>query len=232
MASYNNITFTTFWNNNLPPRRRLPKRIARGAVYMKPLQWLRDMFFDQYVNRASAGFYWGSIYPYFPGDIVAYRGDYKVYQVKEDVSPPIGTLPTDTAYWYKVADYPVGFDIRQRATSERLKLEYLLNKLFGGTYQNPPATSDIFITNEAVLMEYFIAGYTENECSVAVYQNDDAGNFVGATNPTYDEINFTINIPISLFNALATTNAQREKIIRAYVDERVVTGLLYRINTY
>lgn len=232
MASYNNITFTTFWNNNLPPRRRLPKRIARGAVYMKPLQWLRDMFFDEYVNRDSAGFYWGSIYPYFPGDIVAYRGDYKVYQVKEDVSPPIGTLPTDTTYWYKVADYSVGLDIRQRATSERLKLEYLLNKLFGGTYQNPPATSDIYITNETVYMEYFIAGYTDSECSVAVYQNDDAANFVGSSNPTYDEINFTIYIPTNLYNALASFNSERERIIRNFVDERVVTGLLYKILTY
>ena len=226
------INFFTFWANNLPVRRRTARRIARGFVYMRPLQWLRDMFFNEYVNRNQAGFYWGSIYPYFPGDIEVYRGDYKTYQVKENMTPPIGTLPTNTTYWYKVADYPVGFFYRQHATAEKLKLEWLLNKWFSAVYANPPLTSDIYITTLSPDNEYFLAGYNEQQSSLAVFATGTAANFVGASNPNYDAANFEIHIPIAKYNAIASTNLQREKIFRRVVDERIIAGTQYTIITY
>ena len=230
--AYTDIDFTTFWNNNIPPRRRQPKRLARGAVYMKPLQWLRDTFFQLYVEIFYLIDVWDGGTQYSAGNEVVFVNDKGYYKVLDGVTPPIGTDPTNTQYWIKISDNWVGFIMRQRSTSERLKLEYYLNTYFISNYADPPNQSDIFIVNNPPTEVYFLSGFNEDTSNYAVYANDEAVSFITAENPAYSYVTFTVNVPLGIYNALAGDNPTREKIVRQQIDPRISAGTNYEIVTY
>lgn len=230
--AYWDINFTAFWNNNVPPRRRQPKRLARGAVYMRPLQWLRDTFFRTYVNTILLSDIWDGGTQYYPGDEVVFRNDKACYKVIDGMTPPIGTDPTNTQYWIKIASNWVGFNMRQHTTSERRKLEFYLNTYFITNYANPPFNSDIFINTTGTVNNTFICGSNEALSSTAVYANGEAVTFVKAQNPSYGIIDFQVGIPTAVYNLLAGDDATRNKIIRQQIDPRISAGISYDIQPY
>lgn len=227
------INFFTFWANNLPVRRRTARRIARGFVYMRPLQWLRDRFFNQYINDTDNYDIWSNSLQYASGDVVMYTEDRAYYEVLPGVTPPIGTLPTDTNYWIKLQDNFVGLKWRQQSTAEKLKLQWYLNLYFQTNYNNPPASqSDIYITTNNSTQNFFLVSADDNLSDKVVFANGEATGFVTTLNPNLNITAYTINMPDPVFSGLAATPAQCEAVVRAQVDPRNLSGVLYDIATY
>lgn len=227
------INFFTFWANNLPVRRRTARRIARGFVYMRPLQWLRDRFFNEYYALDQLIDAFDPSLQYYSTNQVVYAVDRANYEVLPGVTPPIGTLPTDTNYWIKLQDNFVGLKWRQQTTAEKLKLQYYLNLYFWTDYNNPPASqSDIYITSNNSLQNFFLVSIDDNLSDKVVLSNGESNGFVGTSNPNLSMTAYTIYIPVSVFNALGATLAQREAVVRAQVDPRNLSGVLYDIATY
>lgn len=232
--AYHSIIFNNFWSNNIPTRRRTAKRLARGYVYMKPLQWLRNTFFDQYYLQNEFYDAYDPATTYVAGNQVVYfNATFSLYEVKPGATPAAGTLPTNTTYWIKISDNWVGFKYRQQATCEKKKLEYLLNLFFATTLNSPPTLPDIrIVNNSGTGNEFFLSAINESGSDNAVLLNGQAVGFVGSANPVYDVNNFTIEIPSAVYAAIAGTNTERDAIIKAQVDSRIIAGTQYNITTY
>lgn len=225
------INFFTFWTSNLPVRRRTARRIARGYVYMRPLQYLRDRFFNQYINQEQGYDVFDPAVQYYSTNQVVYSDDKALYEVLPGLTPPIGTLPTDANYWIQLQPNFVGYKYRQQATAERLKLEYYLNLYFMGAYADPPAQSDIYITTNSTGTNqlFFLVSADDLTSDKAVFSNGQSYAFVGTSDVDSSQYAFDVNISSALY---ATLGAAPDEVIRAQVDPRNLAGHLYRITVY
>lgn len=237
------IIFANRFNDLIPPNRRKTIWLAWTHVFAVPLQWLRDLFFDVYYGGFTGGTY-SNVTIYNTGDRVRFT-DKAVYEAMTD--GVVGVAPnTDTDKWLKVVDVYIGLQERLTYNAQRLKIEFTLNKWFETAFRQPTSyvaspdfylpKSDIFITDLQVFPDIFLMVESNmDEPSYMFKQNVSQGMhfmLASASSSNYDLYNFTINIPVAVFNALAPNNLQREKIVRQVADKYVGFGLTYNIVTY
>lgn len=223
-----------------PPDKREPKFLAWLKALIYPVQWLRDVFFNEYVMGSSAADYVSSN-TYLKGERVRYV-DKAVYEALQDV--PINDTPGNPLLWYKINENFIGIDQRVKLTSQIMSLQGdlypavvpygranekgSLNKWFGVT-----SAPWIYIINNDFESDLFFFGRTEG----TGFSKTDNSNFVeGGFGLTYtgpdDNYDFTIMFPIAIYTSLASTDDQRNAIIRNFVDNYVIAGILYDIQTY
>jgi len=221
MAIYD-INFSTVWEKLTPPILRQLKTLAWGTVLLKPLQWLRDLFFIDYADGSSSAYY-DAATAYVVGDRV-YWSDRAVY---EALSNTIAIDPTDASIWKKILDNHIGARERVRYNSQKILFEHALNRWFD-VYTPDPL---IYITNNTVSASPFLLGQTgqtsSNVSRSSVYSQYYLGN-----SPSYASNTFTIFVPVAVFNALAGNNTDRENIIRNFADRFVLSGMIYDVQTY
>lgn len=216
--------------NMLPLSQRLPywKIFVRALV--GPIVRLYELFNFYMYNSVDAG-YWSSIVTYSVGDKV--RDISGVYESLVDGN--LNNAITDTAYWYKVLDYFIGADERAVYNGRKINFEWALNRYFGTTFVQPndpvtPTPSEIFISNKVITQTSFITG--SNDASV-VYSYSSSGYVFGTEIYGFaSSYNFYINMPLAVYNALGTTGAIRESIVRAFADKYTAVGTFYSIITY
>jgi hypothetical protein len=221
MAIYD-INFSTVWEKLTPPILRQIKTLAWGTVLLKPLQWLRDLFFIDYADGSSAEFY-DSLISYIVDDKVYYT-DRAVYIC---IAPSTGNLPTDTTYWRKILDNHIGARERVRYNSQKILFEHALNRWFN-VYAPDPL---IYITNNTVSASPFLLGQT-GQTSSNVSRSSIYSQYYLGNSPSYASNTFTIFVPLAVFNALAGNNTDRENIIRNFADRFVLSGMIYDVQTY
>lgn len=90
--------------------------------------------------------------------------------------------------------------------------------------------SDIYILNNSLGILPFIVGGSEAISSV-VYA-DHSSEFIIDGYSFANRINFTIYVPVAVYNALSAISGDRDKIFRAFVNEYIPAGLTYNIQTY
>jgi hypothetical protein len=214
----------------LPSAKR--KDINRGIVdtMLRPVQWLRDLFFDVYVDGFT-GPRWLSSSTYSTGNRVRYT-DFAVYEAIQAV--PAATAPTNTVYWKKIQEVWIGLRERSKYHGGKLTLEYALNRWFDTQFRQPddaftPTPSDIYITTNVLNNNVFVVYNSNTEASLSVNTNPDA--FV-LNDYSFVQPSFTINVPLAVFNALASNDGDRERIIRQVADKYVIAGVLYAVTTY
>jgi hypothetical protein len=206
----------------LPPDKRRTRQIAWVKALLAPLQYMHGIVFLSYKQGSPAPQYAGGAYN--KGDRVVYF--FSVYEALENTA----TLPTDQTGWVKIQESFIGLDERVKYTGQKIVLEYALNKWFVTQFRQPPALSDIYITTNLIPTGSFIVGGTEHTSSV-VYSG-------GSSDYIYNDLatggvkNMNVNIPVAVFNALAATNAQRESIVRAFVNKYITAGITYNVVTY
>ena len=152
----------------LPPDKRYIGNITFIQSLLRPLQWIRDLFFGSYYQGATAPDYSAGTYNYL--DQVIYAK--KVYSSNIDSNTD---LPT-TANWTLVQDNFIGLQERILYNGLYVVMEYALNKEFGGTFRQPDnvdfslrTKSDIYCENMPSSEVAFIVGTTEiNSSSVGV----------------------------------------------------------------
>lgn len=181
-----------------PIKRRTEVRLAFQNCIDGQIQWNHDKFFDTYINGSSYAFY-SNVTAYVDGDRVNYQN-----RVYECILASTGNLPTDTTYWVLVANDFRGVVERIKYNCQRLMMEWLLNKWFGSTFNQPGSgTSDIYITDndrESSTFTVFQNDLTNGVAlSSAVFESANFVNdFVMAT-PSYAFVaNFDVNYPVAL----------------------------------
>ena len=141
------ITYSQQIKNLLPSNKRKEKIIAFIQALVKPIQWLRDALFSTYLN-GFIGDKWDNSTEYIYGQRVIYI-DGGVY---ECVQTCTGITPTNTDYWANVTESWIGLNERVNYNSQKLILEYALNRYFETSFFPPPLSSQIYIVTNLSLI--------------------------------------------------------------------------------
>lgn len=226
-------TASIFGEQFLPPYKRLDRFKSWIQVLLSPIQYDRDLFYNQYAN----GIYdsvWDSVSTYTEGEIVFYL-DYQLYIAIQNV--PIFTPCIDTNYWVLVSVDNVGLRQRAAVTGQKLSLEWILNKHYGTTFRQPSVgTSDIYVSNIQIDTNYFVAGIDGTESSYAAISGQNAEQFVGISY-TYETESLVIYVPNATLDTIGQgleiapyPNAQ--KIVLFYAYKFIFGGIIARVEGY
>lgn len=222
MSKYD-IDFDRQAQELLPPDKRMMIFVNFIQAIIKPLKWLHELLFVSYRTGSTAD-------PYAPGtynkyDQVIYRG-----KVFESLVNGNTSTPDDTTVWMLVQNNFLGADERVLYNGQVLVLEYALNQWYGTQFRQPPNQSDIYLTMIPKDASVFIIGGDETNSSVSY--NFGSREFIVNDydfDPYYSMI---VNIPYSIWEALDNLEANRDRFVRAFVDQYVVAGIIYTINPY
>jgi hypothetical protein len=196
---------------------------------LAPQKTVSDLFFDVYVG--------GQTYPYFNPFVTSYPKGTRVtflgaiYEAQRTVTG--GALPTNTNFWTLiVADYR-GVNERVRYNSQKIALEFILNKWFNTTWVQPddpsnPTRPEIYIDSNLLDNQVLTSYYTENAESNIYYYDSLTYAYV-LNSYTFNQTAFSIYVPAYLLTALGV---DAELQIRAIADKYVIAGMTYDIQTY
>ena len=138
--------------------------------------------------------------------------------------------PTNTAGWRLYQEYFIGVDERILYNHGKLILEYALNKRFSTSFRQPPLISDIYIETNEPPYSVFVVGQIEEESSISYYNTSTEYIINDYNFNTF--YNFTVYVPLAVYDAVSADPAAREKIFRVFIDKYNTAGLLYNIVTY
>lgn len=207
MASIYNITFSTVWSQLSPPSKRSTGFLKWGLSLLKPLQWLRDLFFTKYATGSTYTL-WSNVTAYVKGDRVQYQA--KVY---EAYLPNTGEVPTGSSWILVLEDFRGAYE-RVTYNGQKLTLEWILNRWFATTFvqpvhATPSARSDFYIDTLDTDDNTMLVGVTAGKSFVktnSAYMID----FVKVSY-TAQANNIQINYPLSVISA-TTTNEYKEMV--------------------
>jgi hypothetical protein len=222
----------------LPPQKRDTTNLAFLGVFGAKLQYLHDLFFNEYAGGSTASNWQPSIsYSYQTRKKYIDNAVYEVINfngINSSVPPP-----NDPANWAKVLNTWIGARERARYNSQRLIFEFALNKWFKTVFRQPTSwdsngnitpLSDIYINNNAISNSFFF-GATAAESSFIPKTASEQRSFINYST-IINRNSFTINVPIAVYNALGANNSIRDKAIKDFADDYVLAGLYYNILTY
>jgi len=220
--------YSIVWENTLPPEKRNPSNIAWGAVIMKAIQWLHDLFFVKYADEFS-GASWNNFTAYAAGERVKYS-DHSVYEAQAAIL--IGQpAPNVNSDWLKVQNNWIGARERAKYNGQKMVLEYALNKWFDTDFRYAPFVSDIYIQNNVIDSGGYDIAESDNLSSSIpvneIFADDSIGNIYSS-----NQNGFTIFVPLAVYGALSPDPPSREKIVRAFADMYVTAGVTYDVQTY
>lgn len=225
MSIYN-ITYSIISNLLNVPSKRLPKFKAWLAVLLKPLQWLQDLFANDYI--------FGSLYSSFnaltiyqPGDRISFT-DNRNYEFIFENPSSLANLPPDLypAYWLVIQENFIGANDRVKFNSQIIMLEWELNVW----YRNPLPADQIYLGINTD-NENFWLGQTGEYSSKMSNSGSFATVWLANIN-TVANYDFTVYVPAALFLTLGTNTANREKNVRRFVDKYKLAGIRYDVQTY
>lgn len=217
-----------------PPTLRQPKFLAWLYVITKPVQSLWDFAFNGYKDGSTFDYDLDDTFLFFPIGFVFTKGD--VIKYSKGIYVCIQTFSftgvVDLTKFNKLQDNFLGVEERIKYNSQKILFEYAMNKWF--SVPNSYIPDPIFITNNFIQSEtIFLMGGSSETSSVmpnnSVYSVDYMGNVPAYIAATFD---FTINVPLDLFNTLGTTTTNKENTIRQFADKYNLAGTTYNVITY
>lgn len=237
----------------LPIKRRKPKFLAWFLSILSPLQWCHDLIFNDYANGVTEPL-WVSGTAYVYLDRVIYI-DNAVYELQNTAGITSVVTPNlDTDNWIKVLDSFIGVRERARYTSNKLLLEYALNRYFmvspfsaiewgvtwsGGvpTAQTAPPDAQIYISNTRNSISNFWLSNGAPTSLTSFMSNGAQRFFLGNSYAAYSIFTFTIFIPTAVYaqiqaNQVIGSGITAEQVIRSFADKFVQGGKLYQVIQY
>jgi hypothetical protein len=217
-----------------PPTLRQSKFLAWLYVITKPVQSLWDFAFNGYKDGSTFDYDLDDTFLFFPIGFVFTKGDVIKYSkgiyVCIETFSFTGTI--DLTKFNKLQDNFLGVEERIKYNSQKILFEYAMNTWF--SVPNSYIPNPIFITNNFIQSEtIFLMGGSSETSSVmpnnSVYSVDYMGNVPAYIATTFD---FTINVPLDLFNTLGTNAANKENTIRQFADKYNLAGTTYNVITY
>lgn len=207
----------------MPPSLRKAVHLAWLRVILKPLQTFWKYVFDDFAT--------GSTYATYNAATAYVRTDRVVHtnkSVYECILSSTGNAPDNTTYWVKINDNFIGVDERIKYNSQKIVFEYALNKWFGVPSTDP----QIYIVNNIVATSAFIMGATGAYSSVMASDSTFSTTYMGASYTVVAVYDYTIYVPILVFNAQGSTTANREIAIRNFADKYNLVGMKYKVLTF
>jgi len=231
MASIYDLNFYNWVVNSLPVLKRTERAVQWLTSLCSPLQWLHDNFFNEYANGSGSALYSGAT-TYATGDRVVddlNNGVYESQATQTGVQPSTAT----DAEWQKVSDDWRGLRERVKYNSQKITLEYALNKWFRTNWVQPdndttPTRPDIYIDNNLITNLAFVAFANDADSSDAFAADLFQQNFI-VDSYAFSGNWFTIYVPIAVYTALG---AQADDKIKAIAGKYVIAGITYNIDQY
>ena len=214
------VDWNNFIVNMLPPDKRNPKHIEWLQAMIGQLADDSSLLFNQYQLGSTDPVYVAGTYAFRA--VVIFNG-----AVYECVNADGTNLGPTTADWRQIAPSFIGAAERIAYRSQKILLEWGLNKWFSTTFRQPPGVSDIFIGNNAFATPVFVVGATEKQCSV-VY-GDRSSEFVINAYSFEEQFNFTIYVPDTVYYGLGDA---ANEIVRNFADKYVAAGITYNVIPY
>lgn len=208
----------------LPPSLRKAIHLAWLRVILKPLQTFWDYVFDDFATGSTYSAYDVSL-SYVRTNRVIHTNK-SVYECILNASA--GINPDNTTYWVKINDNFIGVDERILYNSQKIVFEYSLNKWFGA----PSSSPQIYIVNNTVAGSSFLLGETSLFSSVLANDSIFSTTYLSDVYTPTAVYDYTIFVPVAVFNAQGTTTANRETAIRNFADKYNLIGMKYSVVTY
>lgn len=190
------ITYSSIWQKLVPPSKWGQNVLDWGTALLSPLQWLRDLTFGSYANSDIVSPAYSLTAVYVKGSRVRYNN-----RIYECINAPIavGDLPTDTTNWILIQNDWRGVYERVAYDGQKLILEYVLNRWFNTTFNQPPntASSTYFITKLVPIDNTFLIGANDNDTGMIAGNAQFQTDFIGVTY-TVQPYDFQVNYPISI----------------------------------
>jgi hypothetical protein len=219
------INFSLLGKNLLPPNKRYPIMEAWMTTLLKPLQYLRDSFLDDYA--------FGANYPYYKSGVLYQIGTKRLFSdnaVYECTSAHLSGPVIDLTKWKKVQNFKAGVFERLNYCDKKIVLEAILNKWFD-YYE--VLGSPIYIDRQNTPPAGFFVSNREDLCSDVTNKSNKQIYFVTDNDYSLDSsTSFIVYVPLAQFNSLGTTNPEREGIVRSVVDRFNSAGFIYEVTTY
>lgn len=236
-----NLDFDNFLLNELPPdKRSFPYWKATFRGYLSQCKRLYNIFKNRVNGTVCTE--WSNSTSYSLDVEVFYQ--FSVY--KSLVGSNFGNIPDlNPTKWQLIQTTELGTELRSKFTFNKMIFEYALNKYFlkalnsngyvGFKQPNSatsPANSDIYVGTNVITYPSFISGVTEAT-------SDSSGYDSSTRYSTYDEDfsalvsnHFTIYIPSTVFSTISSDPIVAETIVRRFADKYVITGMIYKVQTY
>ena len=227
------------WDNQaiqeIPNEHRTPNFIAWiQGFFSGTAKWLNKNFYN-YCFGDLVNPVWNSAVTYSLNDVVVtYFGTWISIQNSNTANSPQSS-PT---YWYQISTSYIGALEIASYNSQRMNMEFGLNKYFFTTYRNPTTIvsggytplSDIYITTVAISNLSFVS-YTTEVGTSASFTNYSGSNavFTGVVTGIDSSYQFIVHVPTGLATLLGVNY---DSIIRSKVDKVNPLGISYSIVLY
>lgn len=224
------LDYTLFVKNMLPPRKRMERFISYLTVLTYPLQWLRDIIFDDYYQGINYNAY-SALDTYNIGDRLKWEENGLYICIQPTTA---GIPPSNTDYFYKISHEYVGINTRVNYTGQKKVLEYALNKHFNTTFNQPPTDSEIYLVTNITDVNYFVSGIGEDLSSCAALDSATATSAVG-TSYTYNAYELSIYVPNTKLASIAGeiapyTNAK--EAVLSFANDLIIGGIQAEVIGY
>lgn len=240
------FTIPDFINNHLNPlRRKMPYWRAWYEGILSQADRLLNLFYG-FINGSTDLGYWSNSLSYSKKDKV--RTLFGVYESVVNSNLANNPLTDDGTNWIKVLDNFIGITQMGLYRVSKLSLEHFLNTQLQGVltdngfigYKQPTAIdpgvgytplSDIFISYDSPDFTSFVS-YSTEDLTSKVYNNGTQDVvFDVETYSSFTSYSGIINIPVSVFTALGSTDVATS-IVMSFVNKYKRIGTVYRIVTY
>jgi hypothetical protein len=214
---------------NIPPSKRKDTILDFLDAMLSVFQFDHDNYFTLY-RQGSGAARWDSATT-FADEVYIVGSDGAVYQSLQATNT--GNDPTHTVnqgvWWVLVSPNFVGNDERLKYTTQKITVEWALNKWFGTTFRQPPGVSDIFIAR--ITPSKLILGRANQDglCrggrgNNESYMNSGRKNVV----TSYNTATFSVNAP----NALQVADSDFTNKLINYTQKFTVVGITFTVILY
>lgn len=240
------IDFDNHVLQELPDYHRTPRFISWFFGIIRGSSSRMYSIFTSFMSNSVDLGYWDSAVTYGyedrvrAGNGIVYES-LKINNLNNDV--------TDINWWFPILDYYIGISEQAQNTCQKLMFERSLNRRFqkyltdnGFVGYKQPETidpgvgylplSDIFLEN--VYNEYpsFVSFPTELDSSNVSIRTSSGFIYPAPVYSSVTLYQFSINIPLSVYNSIGTTNEIRDSVIRNFANKINRAGIIYTIVTY
>lgn len=234
------VDFNNLAINMLAWRQRKTKWIITAKALASPIVRLYGLFVGFKDGETLSTYNSGTTY------VINARVKFNFKTYESLIAGNTGNQPdTNPTAWLLRNNSFIGATERARYNGFYLPLTYALNRQFGTTFSQPPypapydfglgagTFSGIYITNLDPVYVSFVS-FTTETLSSGTYTtgSGNTASFSTEVYATASSYMFAVHVPVGVYNALGSTNAIRNSIISKFVNQYLISGTGFTIQTY
>ena len=233
MSQYNYST-SYFTKEMLPISFRQPIIESYLTDLLSPMQRINDLFANDYLTGCTYSSYYTSS-TYNIGDRITSGYDRKLYIYESLTASNLNNALNLTNCWMPIIPSPIGVEERMSYCSNKIILEWSLNRYFKGTFSQPGTgvSSSIFIEDNNAIITEFIVGYDETDSSSIGY--DSSSGYIFATNSPgnwVNNYNYIVWVDHSLYGSTFSNLSGGSQSIKNFTNKYNTLGVSFDVVSY